>query len=307
VAAYSTATNTGNDHLQVTLVKNPERSEFREVRNLIQTTAERVGRERSESIDTAADLTTGARVDSTRFGSGRNTNPYDSELTLSNLHLQNTPGELNDFNRSMLRRTIYFDHDQSELDANDKARIDQFIVDFREADNETQNSTVRLEGHASRAGSTAYNRRLVNARLASVMGYLREKGFPNIEARVATENRSDEMAEEYPDTGSNAAEFRSVRIIVGSGELQNTVAHEFGHVFGLLDEYATVGTSFSGTGTAPGTEVGHSDMSENIGAGRVLSENSDNIMSAGNTVRAQHYGPFGWALHQLTNKNWEVF
>jgi|GEM_PF-3760875 len=307
VATYSGPTNSGNDHLQVTLVKNPERSEFREVRNMIQTTAQRVGNERMETIDTSGSLTTGASVDSTRFSRGRNTNPYDSELTLSNLSLQNTPDELNNFNRSMLKRRIMFENNQSELDASDRAEIDRFIQDFSESDLNTSNSTVTLVGHASRAGSTAYNRRLVNRRLSSVMSYLREKNFPNINSRVQLENRSDTMAETYDDNEQNARAFRTVEILVGSGELQNTVAHEFGHVFGLLDEYATVGTSFSGTGTAPGTEVGHSDMSEQIGAGRVLSENSDNIMSAGNTVRAQHYGPFGWALGRLTNKNWEVY
>ena len=307
VATYAGPANSGNDHLQVTLVKNPERSEFRQVRNMIQTTAQRVGNERMETIDTSGSLTTGASVDSTRFGRGRNTNPYDSELTLSNLSLQNTPDELNNFNRSMLKRSIMFENNQWELDTGDKAEIDRFIRDFSESDLNTSNSTVTLVGHASRAGSTAYNRRLVNARLNAVMSYLREKNFPNINSRVQLENRSDTMAETYVDNEQNARAFRTVEILVGSGELQNTVAHEFGHVFGLLDEYATVGTSFSGTGTAPGTEVGHSDMSEQIGAGRVLSENSDNIMSAGNTVRAQHYGPFGWALRQLTNKNWEVY
>lgn len=306
-ATYIDATNSGNDHLQVTLVKNPERSEFRAVRNLIQTTAERIGNERMETIDTSAGLTTGASVHSSRRGGGRNENPYDSEMTLSNLSLQSRPGEARDFTRSMLKRSVFFDNNQSELDDGDRAVIRQFRTDFAEADTDTSNSVVTLVGHASRAGTTAYNRRLVNRRLNAVMNYMREIGFPNINTRVQQENRSDTMAERYDDTERNAAWFRSVEILVGTGELQNTVAHEFGHVFGLLDEYATEGTSFTGTGTAPGTEVRHSGMSEAIGAGRVQSENSDNIMSVGNEVRAQHYGPFGWALRRLTGKTWEVY
>lgn len=305
-ASYATATTTSNDHLQVTLVKNPERSEFSQVRSLIRTTAERVGAERMETIHTAAGLTSGASVDSNRTGRGRNRNPYDNEMTLSNLSLQNNPTEVNNFNRSMLRRSVKFARNESVLDSGDKARIDQFITDFSESDSDTSNSYVTLIGHASRLGSTSANRRLVAARLNSVMNYLREKGFPNIDTRVRTENRSDTVAESYPDTEGNADFFRMVEIVIGQGDLQNTVAHEFGHVFGLLDEYATVGTSFTGTGTAPGTEVGHSEMSDDIGAGRVQSENSDNIMSAGNIVRGQHYGPFGWALGEITPKTWRL-
>ena len=305
-ASYSSATDSSNDHLQVSLVKNPERAEFGEVRRLIQTTAQRIGDSRMETIDTSARLTTGASVHSSRRGGRRNTNPYDSEMTLSNLSLQNTPSEVNDFNRSMLRSSVTFARNESELDARDKATIDQFIINFSESDSDTSNSNITLVGHASRLGSTSANRRLVAARLSAVMDYLREKRFPNIETRVQTENRSDLMAESYADTEGNASAFRRVEIMVGMGGLQNTVAHEFGHVFGLLDEYATEGTSFTGTGTAPGTTVGHSGMSDAIGAGRVQSENSDNIMSMGNVVRAQHYGPFGWALNQITSKNWRV-
>ncbi len=77
-------------------------------------------------------------------------------------------------------------------------------------------------------------------------------------------------------------------------------------MFGLLDDYVTDELSPGGTGTPAGTVVGHSGMSERIGAGRVQSENSDSMMSLGNEVRAQHYGPFGWALNQITNKDWKI-
>ena len=95
-------------------------------------------------------------------------------------------------------------------------------------------------------------------------------------------------------------------MIVGSGELQNTVAHEFGHVFGLKDEYVSVGTSFSGSGTAAGTTVAHSGMSEKIGGNKAVSESSDNMMSMGNRVQKQHYATFGWALKELTGKDWKL-
>ncbi len=308
IAAYTNSSDSSNDHLQVTLVKNPERNEFQDIRDLIQTTAQRVGDSRLETINTSARYTTGASVHSSRRGGGPNENPYDSEMTLSNLSLQNTPSELNNINRSMLRTAVLFDNNQADLDDGDKRIIDSFISRFTESDTDVSNSRVHLIGHASRPGTRRANRRLVNRRIASVMNYLREKNFPDIDTRITTpENRSDEMAERYPDTENNAEAFRRVEIVVGEGELQNTVSHEFGHVFGLLDEYVTDASSPQGTGTPAGTVVGHSGLSENIGAGRVQSERSDNMMSLGNEVRAQHYGPFGWALRQLTSKNWRIF
>jgi outer membrane protein OmpA-like peptidoglycan-associated protein len=305
-ASYSGRNNSANDHLQVSLVKNPERTEFTEVRTLIADTAQRIGNARLETINTAARLSTGARVDSNRFGNTANTNPYDLEMTLSSNSLLNTPGVTNDFNRSMLRTSVLFENNEWILDSTDKARIDSFIGQFRESDNDTSNSKVTLVGHASILGSTSANRRLVSRRINSVMNYLRSKNFPNIETRVSTENRSDTMAEQYDDNENNAAAFRRVQIIVGTGELQNTVSHEFGHVFGLVDDYVTDDLSPGGTGTPAGTVVDHSDMSEQIGAGRVQSENSDSMMSMGNEVRGQHYGPFGWALKDITNKNWKL-
>jgi outer membrane protein OmpA-like peptidoglycan-associated protein len=305
-ATYSRASRAANDHLQVTIVKNPERSEQENVRALVRGVVKREEGDRLMCIDSSARYTTGARVDYNRFGNSGNTDPHDSEMTLSNLSLQNTPGEENN-ERSLLRREIYFHRNQSELDRYDRARLNRFMTDFGESDNTRSNSRITLVGYASRLGTTAYNSQLVAARIQSVVDYLRERHFPNIETRISQINRSDTVAETQADTKDNAARFRRVDLIVGTGELQNTVAHEFGHVFGLRDEYASKGTSFSGTGTTPGTEVGHSDMAEALGDDTVLSENSDNIMSMGNEVRSQHYATFGWALHQLTHKNWRTF
>ncbi len=305
-AAYSGANSAGNDHLQVTVVKNPERSELDRVQSLVRSVVTREENDRMMCIDSSARYTTGARVDYNRFGSGANTNPYDSEMTLSNLSLQNTPSEENNY-RSLLRRQIFFERDESELGDNDRRALDGFMRDFSESDNVRNNSRITLVGYASRLGSTAYNTTLVNDRLQSVVDYLRRRRFPNIDTRISQINQSDTVAENNPDTSEFADWFRRVDLIVGTGELQNTVAHEFGHVFGLRDEYATVGTSFTGTGTAPGTEVSHSDMAEALGVDTVLSENSDNIMAMGNEVRSQHYATFGWALQRLTHRDWRIF
>ena len=49
-------------------------------------------------------------------------------------------------------------------------------------------------------------------------------------------------------------------------------------------------------------------MAKDVGVSRgAMSENNAGIMSAGNSVEAQHYATFGWALIQLTGvTEWEV-
>lgn len=118
-------------------------------------------------------------------------------------------------------------------------------------------------------------------------------------ARITTDNRGDAEAETEA-VGRDAASQdneRRVEIRTGSGERQNTVAHEFGHVFGLSDEY-TEGSR------APGQLAWHDSTASAAGVtGGARIEESDNIISVGNTVRPQHYSTFAWALNQLTAAN----
>jgi len=307
-ASLNTATSSGSDNLQVTLVKNPAPAEVSVIRSAVNDTLRRVQDERQQSLayDPQTRFTTGARVSTTTFTHPDRSQTYRAEMILSSEHLERRPGDFRDMDSALLRRSVFFKHDEFVLDEGDKRMIDSFITDFREADSNASNSAVTLIGHASRPGSTSYNTRLVQRRLNSVKEYLRGRNFQNINTRVSETNQADTIAENLPETEQTSALLRRVEIVVGTGELQTTVAHEFGHVFGLKDEYVTRGTSFSGTGLAAGDVVGHSQMSEDIGAGQVVAENSDNIMSMGNEVRAQHYGSFGAALRRLTGKNWKV-
>ena len=129
-------------------------------------------------------------------------------------------------------------------------------------------------------------------------------GIAKIEERVTEHNVDIGEAELFDQ--KYAPFFRRVDLFVGKGEMQNTVAHEFGHVFGLDDEYVVKGTSISGTGYAAGEKVGHSAISEKMNKGKVVAENSDNMMSLGNEVKPQHYLTFAEALASLTMKNWKV-
>jgi hypothetical protein len=131
------------------------------------------------------------------------------------------------------------------------------------------------------------------------MTHLRANSFPNIDTRITEEVKGEDEAGNFPDVEQNHDYFRKVSVVIGSGEVQNTIAHEFGHVFGLDDEYVEGSRSV-------GRNVDHNQMSRRAGGGRAQAENSDNIMSEGNEVRAQHYSTFVFALNQLTNKRWKV-
>ena len=90
------------------------------------------------------------------------------------------------------------------------------------------------------------------------------------------------------------ANERRVEILIGSGERQNTLAHEFGHVFGLTDEYV------AGSRSAGDESWQHQRSIEAGVAHGAHAEDNDNIISVGNEVRPQHYSTFAWALNQLT-------
>jgi hypothetical protein len=135
---------------------------------------------------------------------------------------------------------------------------------------------------------------LVEKRLDAVQNAVTAGGIPG--SRITTENRSDAEAESDAvgtDSASQTNEQR-VEVRIGTGERQNTVAHEFGHVFGLSDEY-TEGARVAGQDAWHD----HTAVNAGISAGAGV-ERSDNIISTGNEVRPQHYSTFAWALNMLT-------
>jgi hypothetical protein len=205
--------------------------------------------------------------------------------------------------QSLLRKSVNFGHNSAALSGAAKNILRGFAADFRDANLDLSNP-VQLVGHASSSGSDAYNLQLTQRRIDAVRNFLSSVGFTGINDRVSTDNQGEEGAAEAP-------EWRRVDLIVGSGEGQLVAAHEFGHVFGLDDEYLSndvnPGGTITGSGKAVGTAVDHDQMARDIGTSGAIAENNDSIMSLGNTIRGEHYATFGWALGQVTGvTEWQV-
>jgi len=242
----------------------------------------------------------GAFVDSDRNdpNNARDQDPHNNELVMSSTDVNPTPDS-----QSLLRKSVNFGHNSAALSADDEEILHGFAADFRDANLDLSNP-VQLVGHASSSGSEAYNLQLTQQRIDAVRKCLTDVGFTGINDRVTTVNQGEAGATEAP-------EWQRVDLIVGSGEGQLVAAHEFGHVFGLDDEYVSndvnPGGTITGSGKAVGTAVDHDQMARDIGTSGAIAENNDSIMSLGNTIRGQHYATFGWALGQVTGvTEWQV-
>jgi outer membrane protein OmpA-like peptidoglycan-associated protein len=177
------------------------------------------------------------------------------------------------------------------------------------ADARSVQTPVVLTGRASATGDPAHNQILSEQRAAAVEDFMRAKGFVNVEKRVTGSGVGDTTA-----TGGENADDRRVDIVIGSGGSQNTLQHEFGHAFGLGDEYANTPLVSSGLGRNTGTpqmgdDATHDNLVKNMvdAGGQPLAgavcEPTDSIMSVGNVVRPQHYATFHAALTQITKQS----
>jgi outer membrane protein OmpA-like peptidoglycan-associated protein len=232
---------------------------------------------------------------------GQANNPNDQGLVMSS-------ASINPRTDNLLQWQIFFQHDSDDVatatGSNGSAGptfLQQFKTSF-DAASATGGPPIRLVGHASSDGDADYNQRLAGRRAANVEAGLRGLGI------VGDINRITDSSEGETGATTDAA-WRRVDIIIGNGEAQTVGAHEFGHIIGLDDEYATQpGGLISGTGNAPGTPVAHNDVNNNslgdVQIDGAVAENNDNIMSLGTVVRPQHYSTFHNALQIVTGKHW---
>ncbi len=182
------------------------------------------------------------------------------------------------------------------------AYLNKFIADFA-AGYADAGVPISVVGHASAKGDATRNQTLSDDRANNVASYIRANGLTGAATRVTGHGEGQMGAGRGP-------EWQRADIVVGSGEKQMTAAHEFGHMLGLGDEYASPATGFypgAGTPLAAGTAAGHDTMAQAMGGGvrGAVAENSDNIMSVGNTVQPQHYATFHNALQTITGEQWE--
>ena len=210
---------------------------------------------------------------------------------------------------------VNFANNSDVLDAGAQGYLQNWVATFQGAPGTAGSRSIalKLEAHASAVGKVDYNRDLSQRRADAVQTFLTSHGFTNVTGSVATDPQGSAGAN-ATDSAAEQARQRRVDLIVDSGAAQVLAAHEFGHAFGLGDEYATspaAGTAgsslISGTGNQAGTAADHNGMTKDMtdaGGAHLpgaVHENNGNIMSLGNTVQPQHYSTFHAALVQLTS------
>lgn len=217
-------------------------------------------------------------------------------------------------NTNWLRYSLFFENNSDDIAKGNGTNpatgaredgntyLNHFIADFH-AGYPNAGVPIKITGHASSTGAADYNKQLSEKRAQKVEDFLRSGGLRGAIDRVSHTSTGEEGA-------TDAASWRRVDIQVGSGESQITSAHEFGHMIGLGDEYASPAGGFSpgaGTPVPIGNPAAHDALAQAMGGGvrGAVAENSDSIMSVGNTVRPQHYATFHKALEAVTGEKWE--
>jgi|GEM_PF-1466727 len=229
----------------------------------------------------------------------------------------------------LLHQSVSFANDSATLDNGGKAFLRQFIISFQAPAGGTGTS-LDITGHASTTGGgstagDAHNQQLSENRSQAVADFLRTEVVEGQTLRNATARIQSTTG--VGSTGADAsADSRRVDIDVAGGQSQNIAGHEFGHMIGLDDEYATTPQRdaagnpvtdangdtitrglINGTGGDVGDPTATNGPAVAQGMPGSVSENTDNIMSLGSTVRPQHYTTFMQAIRTLTSSaEWRV-
>jgi outer membrane protein OmpA-like peptidoglycan-associated protein len=242
-----------------------------------------------------AELRRDEQVNSEVAGDADRTNAFDQNMTLGSQ-------DINPSARPLLATVpVFFAHDSAAVTAAERRKIRGFARRWQGAAPGTAGSrpaSVELNAMTTASGSDAYNADLAQRRADAVRAELTAAGFNNVATRVTANPQG-----ETPAAGSEEARFRRVDMVPDGGKAQNVAVHEFGHAFGLDDEY---GAEFGAGRPAAGTPVAHdaatkkmTDAGGNALPGAVV-ENNNNIMSVGGEVQPQHYSTFHEALRAVT-------
>ncbi|NMG77679.1 eCIS core domain-containing protein, partial [Aromatoleum diolicum] len=224
-------------------------------------------------------------------GSGSKADPADQTVRLAST--TTGPKEYD-----LLRQSVEFGYNSDVLTGAAIGRLNGFIARFNGAVGNAAHQEVRVEivGHTSAAGTEQYNLDLSERRANAVRDYLANNGFANTATRVTITPRGESEADQ---TQPKRASDQRADLIVDGGERMITAAHEWGHAFGVDDEYVTGGTSI-------GDPVDHDAMTKamtdanGVHLPGAIKEHNGGIMSFGTEVRPQHYATFHHALTTVT-------
>ncbi len=199
--------------------------------------------------------------------------------------------------RDLLTSSVEFPLGSAVLTGAAQATLNRFITRFNGANAHVAHQEIRVDliGHASASGEEAANQLLSEQRTAAVREYLRANGFANVATRVVEDSRGEREADA---SDPRRARDQRVDLLVDGGARQITALHEFGHTFGVNDEYGVVGTT-------PGHDTRARNMTDASGANLpgAVREHNGGVMSLGNEVRARHYANFHHALQTITAKS----
>jgi outer membrane protein OmpA-like peptidoglycan-associated protein len=184
----------------------------------------------------------------------------------------------------LLRQRVFFDRGSVALNATAQGALQNIIYSFQTP---TGGAGTRIDitGHADTVGAgtaagETRNRRISEQRAQAVADYLKAtrvggNNLANAAARIQTTTGTGSTGE------TGAATSRRVDIVMAGGAGQNQAAHEFGHMLGLMDEYASDPTGAQGkvfgTGQPVGTVHPQDARSTGAGLGNSVYENNDNL------------------------------
>ena len=180
---------------------------------------------------------------------------------------------------------VFFTIGKADLKPADRTRVDDFAKEL--AKPAIPSFPVTVTGRASTDGGTVRNQSLSESRAREVSNLLVTGGA----------RKQPLVSPQGEATAGPGPEWRRAEITLGSFEAaQQTVLHEFGHMFGLADEYV------DGART-PGAATGHSKAVADLMPGQapVVAADNDNIMSLGTTVQPHHYVTFLEALSSVSS------